>query len=222
MSGAMSAITMAVTGSAAAGMAAEGVAGTLGTIMSVATPIVGAVGTIAQARGQQEAGESAKYEANYAATQEHNQANTVAAEGEQKAQQQDLQTQYMLSSAAAKAAGSGGSVDDPSTQNVMQTIAGQGRLRSLMDIYQGQQSAQNLNNEATATAYGGELKAQAGQTAATSTIIGGASSMFSKYWPAVSTNSNPSTPGGGGSTPLPWELPLQYQNSAAQDFYGQP
>lgn len=175
-------------------------------------------GTIMQARGQEQAGENQKAAANFQAAQLRADANNQMGSAEVAEENQNKQTQYVLSNAQAAAAAGGGSATDPTVNTVMQTIAGEGRLRALTDMYQGQSASWALNNQANGVAYTGQNAATAGKTGAETTLIGGASSLFSKYASVASTPASSGSETGGAA--LPWQLPTQYQNAGAQSFYG--
>jgi hypothetical protein len=176
-------------------------------------------GTIMQARAQAQAGENAKAAANFQAAQLRADANNQMAGAEVAEAAQNKQNEYVLSNAQAAAAAGGGSATDPTVNTVMKTIAGEGRLRSLTDMYQGQSASWALNNQANGVAYSGQNAASAGKIGAEATLVSGASSLFSKY---ASIDSNPASGSTGttGGGPLPWQLPIQYQNAGAQSFYG--
>lgn len=152
-------------------------------------------GTIIQAQAARAAGEAQQNEANYEAAQLRNNADEQQAAAEQKMQQDNLRTQYVLSNARAAAAGSGGTATDPTVETDLKMIAGEGRYRALTDMYQGNSAANQLNAEATAKEYGGNLAAQAGKTNMFSTILSGASSLYQKYG-TVSSKYGPGSAGG--------------------------
>lgn len=175
-------------------------------------------GTIMTMRAQEQAGENQKAAANFQAAQLRADASNQMGSAEIAEQNQNKQTAYVLSNAQAAAAAGGGSATDPTVNTVMKTISGEGRMRALTDMYQGQSASWALNNQANGVAYSGQNAASAGKTAAESTLMSGASSLFSKY---ASIDSNPASSGSSTSgAPLPWQLPIQYQNAGAQSFYG--
>lgn len=176
-------------------------------------------GTIMQARAQDQAGENAKAAANYKAAQLRADANNQMGAAEIAEENQNKQTAYVESNAQAAAAAGGGSATDPTVNTVMQTIAGQGRLRALTDMYQGQSASWALKNQAAGAAYSGQNAASEGKIGAESTLIGGASALFSKY-ASIDSSKPVSTGSQTGGVPLPWMLPIQYQNSGAQQAYG--
>ena len=160
----------------------------LGNTIASVTPYLKAAATVGQvggtaisAIGANEQGKAAKTEADYEANQLNQNANNQMASAEQKAEEQNLQTKYVLSNAAANAAAGGGAVTDPTVTTNMMTIAGRGQYRALTDLYQGQAAAQADTNKANADIFGGQQGQAAGQTKMYSTILGGASSLYDKY-----------------------------------------
>jgi hypothetical protein len=178
---------------AAADATASFGSGTLASLTpSLSTAAMGlqAGGTIVSALGNRNAGIASQNEADYEAAQLRQNAGQEQASAEQKMQQQNRQTDYVLSNAQAAAAAGGGSATDPTVVNNLSTIAGEGRYRALTDMYQGNAAAQALENKATATQYGGQLTKQADTTKMYSTILGGASSMFNRYANTDKNNTN--------------------------------
>lgn len=139
------------------------------------------MGTVMQANSQADQGKAQQQEYNYVATEQREQANQEAAASERTAQQSDLQTKYVQSKLQAGAAASGGTATDPSIEANAEQIAGQGRLKTLTDIYQGQSAASSLNNQANLSVYQGDLANQAGQNKMFGTLFSGASSLYSRY-----------------------------------------
>lgn len=177
-------------------------------------------GTIVNAIGAHNQGtqEKAMYDAQ--AQQEQNNANTSMAVAEQKEQQQNKETAYVTSNAQAAAAAGGGAATDPTVNTVMKTIAGEGRYRALTDMYAGQQQAQNDQNQANMDVYSGRIAKASSLNKMYGTIIGGASSMFDKYASIGGGGGDASSGSNVSAGPLPWQLPIQYQNQSAQNFYG--
>lgn len=151
------------------------------TVITMAMAAMSAIGTLASARAQEQAGAAQQQEANYVAQEQRTQAQQQQAASQRVAQQQDMQTQLVQSKVMAGAAASGATATDPSVVTNAATIAGQGRLKTLTDLYQGDSQAYALNNQANLQTYQGTLDRQAGQTQATGTLVSGASSLFSRY-----------------------------------------
>lgn len=139
------------------------------------------MGTFMQANSQKQQGEAQQAQYNYVAAEERTQAGQEAAASQRTAQQQNLQNQYVQSRAQASAAAGGGSATDPTIETNAEQIAGQGRLKTLTDIYQGNSASYALNNKANLDQYQGTLANQAGNTKAMGTLFSGASSLYTRY-----------------------------------------
>lgn len=139
------------------------------------------MGTLMQANSQAAQGKAQQQEYNYVAAEERQQANQEAAASQRVAAQDELKTKYVASQAQAAAAASGGAATDPTVETNAEQIAGQGRLKTLTDIYQGTSSAYARNNQANLDQYQGTLANQAGQTKMFVTLFSGASSLYSRY-----------------------------------------
>ncbi len=170
-------------------------------ILEGAALVASAGGTIMSAMGSAQQGAAAKSEANFEATQMRQQADAQQAAAQQKAIQQNKQTAMVMSNAQAAAAASGGSATDPTVSTNMQTIAGEGRYRSMLDLYQGDAAAQSLNTSANAKNYSGSQAARAGNIGAFTTILSGASKMYDSYGDA------PASGAGSSGGRLPWQMP---------------
>jgi hypothetical protein len=169
--------------------------------MATAALVVSAIGTAATvvssmqaAQASQEQGAAQQAEAQYQAQQLKSQAQTVQGEADQKAQQDQLQAAYILSTQASDASANGsGGTTDPSTANIMSKTAARGQYQSLNDIWGGQAQAAGIQNQSQADIYQGQQQAQAGEMAATAKEVGGigtafsnAGSLYAKY--AVGTS----------------------------------
>lgn len=139
------------------------------------------VGTVSSAVGAHNAGEAAKSEATQVANQNNQNANNALGVASENAFQQTQATKYALSNAQAAAAAGGGGATDPTVNTVMNTIAGQGKYRSMIDMYNGQSKAQADRSAGTAAMFGGQQAARAGNMKAGSDLFSGGSSLFDKY-----------------------------------------
>ena len=101
----------------------------------------------------------------------------------------DTQTANLLASHLVAAAGaSGGGVTDPTIQNLLTDISGKGVYNANMDIYNGEANAQQLNLQAQADIYsgqvaaaGGQQRASALQTGAFGSALTSAGTLLSRY-----------------------------------------
>jgi hypothetical protein len=176
----------------------------MGIKMAAALPyILTVAGTIISASGQREAANAQNKMYERRAEQEQAQANREAdilemranesqAVGQRKAQEKRRQARIMQSRATAVAASSGAGAVDPSVLDAIGGIAGEGELAAANELYEGNDAASFQRYQAGVTRatgvnngnqlrYQGKINQYAGKMAATGTIIGGASSLYSMY-----------------------------------------
>lgn len=174
-----------------------------------------AVGTIMSANAQRQAGQQQNDMYRYQAAQEQASAERNAqllersagddrASSQRAADEKRRQSRYMQSRAIALAAASGAGALDPSVIDVVGKVGYEGDLAAQNELYQGESAATNKEyqakvtrvtgaNNATSLNYQGAVAKSAANTAATGTIISGASSLYGMY-----AKPSPSTGGGDG------------------------
>jgi hypothetical protein len=110
------------------------------------------------------------------------------ASAQRAAKYQRRQAEILASRARAVAGASGGGVADPTVQNLIDDIQGEGAYRSSVELYQGEESARQLRRTAENARITGQLqfvdtssRAQAAQTRSYGSAISGASSMFQRF-----------------------------------------
>jgi hypothetical protein len=88
--------------------------------------------------------------------------------------------QYRLaqSRALALAAASGGSAVDPTVVKIMADLASAGSTATRVQVFNAEEQARGMRNQAAATEYGGELAKQAGKRKALFTVLSGAKSIY--------------------------------------------
>jgi hypothetical protein len=162
----------------AAAQAAAAATGGLstGNILSIAGTGLGAL-------QQLRAGSAAKSASDYNAAIDNQQANAEAAGGERQAYAQNQQTQLLLSRARAVGAASGASATSPTVISDESQIQNRGDLNAMMDLYNGESRAQSLQEGAALQEYQGEQAESAAPLRALSTIMSGASSLYTRYSP---------------------------------------
>jgi hypothetical protein len=147
-----------------------------GTLLSLA-------GTGFSALQQMKAGSQAKSAADYNAAVQGQQANAEAAGGERQAFAQNQQTNLLLSRARALGAAGGATATSPSVIADESQIKDRGDLNAMMDLYNGESRAQSLQEGAALQQYQGDQAESAAPLKALSTIMGGASSLYTRYSP---------------------------------------
>jgi len=141
--------------------------------------------TIASSNAQAAQGKAAEQEAQYESTQNLQNANNAAASGERAMISQNKNTALVQSNLVAGAAGSGGTSTDVSTLNDESVIKSEGDFRAANALYEGNAKAQAFRNQAAGDIYQGNLTNQAQQIKSQTTLMNGASSLFTKYGGAM-------------------------------------
>lgn len=161
-------------------------------VMQVAGTALQIAGSFQKANAYGTAAKRATDSAEYQAKQLEINAGQEQAAAQRDSANQELQTKIAMSRALAVASASGGGASDPTIINLMARMAGEGQYRSMVALYQGDERARSLRDQASATRYSGELAAadyraaeRSARTTAgfrvASTVIDGASSLFKKY-----------------------------------------
>jgi hypothetical protein len=177
----MTAMTLGTLGG---GSAATGGAMALGGIGSA----ISAASSLAGGGYAQEVAQMKQQAANYQAAQLRANAGGDIAAAQHQAFDVDQKTNMLRSSAVANAAASGVDAGAGSAVTNQSAIAQRGQYQSLMDIWNGQDRATGLLNQAQGLQYTGYMDALAGEEAkraATlstfSSIAGGGASMLRMY-----------------------------------------
>lgn len=162
--------------------------GPLSSMLSVGGTLLSSFGQVQQGASQAEVGRRSLELANFQADQLRRNAGSAIAASQRSAQDIQRNNDYIASRALAVAASSGGGASDPTVINLIARTAGEGAYRKSLALYQGQDKARALETQADATVYGGEMAmekgvevARASNIGATSTLVKGGASLFSKY-----------------------------------------
>lgn len=184
--------SIAAADAALAGAAGSAVGAGSGAIFDAATTsglsvssgtLLSAAGTGFSALKQMQAGNAAKKAANYNYAIDNQQANAEAAGSQRQAFAQNQQTQLLMSRARAVGAASGASATSPSVVADQSQIQDRGDLNAMMDLYNGESRAQALREGAGLQEFQGQQAQQAAPIGALSTIMSGASSLYTRYSP---------------------------------------
>ena len=104
------------------------------------------------------------------------------------------------SRALALAAASGGGASDPTIVNLMARLAGEGEYRSGIALYQGQDKARALHDQANMARYSGDVAVSDGnaaksasQLSAVTNLFSGASSLYGKFGQGTDPSSSSKT-----------------------------
>jgi hypothetical protein len=139
--------------------------------MMIASTVLGAV-------GQRKEGKDIERANEFQAVQLDQNAGQSRAAGQREATEQRRQARLANSRLRALAGGGGA---DPTIVRLSQDIAGEGELRALTAMYEGEERARGMETAATAKRMGGASAAQAGNIRSFGTILGGGSSLYDKY-----------------------------------------
>ena len=173
-----------VFGAGSAAYSAFEMADTIGSFASAAGTlgsVVSGVGTVMSAVGARNAGISANQEAQYRAKQAEVNAGQERASAQRASIEDIRQLRVAQSRGQAVAAASGAGALDPSVMDIMGDLETQGQYKAATALYQGEDSARNLENQATLDRFSGKNAQKAGNIKSISTLASGATDMYSKY-----------------------------------------
>lgn len=137
--------------------------------------------TILSAYGQIQAGKEKQAAANYQADIADQAAGQTRAAATQQAMERQHQGVLAVSRAKAVAAASGGDADGTTVVEQEAKLAARGKYNAMSALYSGNQAAAGEENQANAYRFGGDQAASASYVDAGTTILGGATSLYSKY-----------------------------------------
>jgi hypothetical protein len=138
-------------------------------------------GTVLSAFGSIRGGKEAKKAADTEAARLRRQAGQTRASAQREALEVRRTSRYAQSRAQALAASSGGGASDPTVQNIIADLAGEGEYGALTALYEGEERALGMEDTATAVQREGRAKRTAGYLQGASTLLSGASSISEKY-----------------------------------------
>lgn len=153
----------------------------LATIATVVSTVAGLAGSYVQAQGTFAAGKAADQAAKYEAAQ-----LDIKAKEEQAAAQRDMfdqrrEKELTLSKLQSNAAASGFSATDPTALALGDEIAKYGTYKEQMAMYGGESRGTGIEAQAHGRRMEGKAKRIGARYEAAGTILGGISSMASKY-----------------------------------------
>lgn len=180
------------------------------TAVSMGSKVISAIGQSETADAQEEAAraqgvaaraaaESRKIAADYQAAQMRVNATQAEAQGQVASLEEMRKSRLVQSRALALAAASGGGASDPTVIHLISNLAAEGELARRTQIYNGNERARALRNQAIATEYEGLTQQYAGINAenaanasadaistagkwqVASTLVSGASSLYGRF-----------------------------------------
>lgn len=123
-------------------------------------------------------GRQAQADANFVAAQEEQQAGQDRAAAQRQAIEQRRQARLANSRLQALAGGGG---SDPTVVNLSADIAGEGELRALTSLYEGEDQARGRELAAESARLQGKLAKRAGTIEAIGKVLNAGSSMYQNY-----------------------------------------
>ncbi len=146
-----------------------------------AAGIASGLGTILAAKGNVDTGKSADLLAKYQARQLEQNAGQEIAVGTQAAEEEKRKSDLIASRAIAVAAASGAGALDPTVIKIMQGISAEGDLASATQMYNANERARGLRDQAKAVRFEGKTTAKAYKQRALNTIMAG-SNQIANTW----------------------------------------
>lgn len=164
--------------------------------LAVAGMVAGTVGTLVSSESQAAAakagGKDANRVAKWEAAQLERNAGQERAAAQRQAIEENRQGRLAMSRARALAGSSGAGVTDPTVTNILADLAAQGETNALTALWEGEESARNMEFQAAGRRYeGGQAKAagdytakatrRAGYLDAVGSVLDGGSDFYTKY-----------------------------------------
>lgn len=109
------------------------------------------------------------------------QAGLERASSQREAIEERRQSRLVQSRGLAVAAASGGGADDPTVVNLIANLEGEGEYRALTSLYEGNERAIGMEDEARARRKEAKNIKTASYISAASTMLGAGSSMYDRY-----------------------------------------
>jgi len=134
-------------------------------------------GTILSTIGQLQQAKAAQANAGFQAAQYEARANEERASAQRAAIEERRQKELAVSRARAVGAASGGGID----LSLLGDIEEDGELRAAAALYEGEERAKGMTNQAAAARFDGQNAKRAGMIGAAGTILKGGTSFFEKY-----------------------------------------
>lgn len=134
--------------------------------------------TVISALSSYKRGKQAEADSEYVAAQQEQQAGQERAAAQRKAIEDRRQTRLAQSRLQALAGGGG---NDPTVVNLAADIAGEGELRALTSLYQGEERATGLEAAAKSTRIQGKNARDAAYISGISQALQNGSSMYTQY-----------------------------------------
>lgn len=160
----------------------------LAAVLPYISLIAGVGGSAMQANAAREAGKAGQEAKEYEADRYEEQAIASVASAQREMLNERRKKELIVSRAQALAAFGGGGVNDPTVQNIIGDLDGEGAYREAVSLYQGEEEARKLNLAAGLSRLeganirkGGEAQSRAYAIQGIASAASSASSLYSKY-----------------------------------------
>jgi hypothetical protein len=138
-------------------------------------------GTLLSATGSVLGGKATNKASKVEAAALRRQAGQTRASSQREAIEQRRDADLAQSRALALAAAGGGGASDPTVVDIISDLEGEGEYRALTALFNGEEQARGLEDEALAARKAGKNAKTAGIIGGISTVLTGASSLAGKY-----------------------------------------
>lgn len=177
--------------------------------LAVAGMVAGTVGTLVSSESQASAAKAAGKDANrvakWEAAQMERNAGQERAASQREAIEERRRGRLAVSRARAVAGASGAGVSDPTVTNILADLASQGETNALTALWEGEESARNMEFGAAGRRYEGSQAQQAGAYTAKAArragyfdavgnLLEGGSDFYTKYGSPLEASSWSSDP----------------------------
>lgn len=166
------------------------------------------VGTLLSAQSASRAGKAQQRANEYEARQLETNAGQQQAAAQRAAAERERQAVLMMSRAQAVAAASGAGALDPTVLKIISGIAEEGALASATELYDGDERARGMRDQAAASRFEGKMFRRAGRTRALTTLFTGldrSRSVWGDSWEETKRKSYPGADYGKSSQKSKWE-----------------
>lgn len=156
-------------------------------IMAVGA-ILGAAGQYQQGRIARKQGEAMQQAKAFEAEQLDENAGQAVAASQRQAMEQRRRASLVASRALALSAASGAGASDPTIENIISDIDGEGEYRAAVALYEGEERARRMRLGADAALFEGDMAAATGRAQGRAATVGAlgslamaGGSMYAKY-----------------------------------------
>lgn len=155
--------------------------GALAPVFTILGTVAGVAGTIMQAKGIKEEGREQRDRFLYEKKVAEQKADEATAAAQRDSMARYREGRFLLSQQQAALAANGGSLADASVIDLMDDTQEQVALSADTEMFKGEQQRRGYTDAAKVAAYDAESAMMAAKRRATGVIVGGVSTMFSRF-----------------------------------------